>query len=654
MTRAQLALAALLSALAIATACGPKTVPISVALVTQACAGGATSSPLSGVEFLRFTVSSNGGTLDTQTVAAGAHHLALPQIPLGTANIEVDGLSSSDPSAVLLATGTTGQFTITADAAPLSLTLFLRRAGAFTPTASAQSPAACSHLTVARAYHQQTLLPNGQVFIYGGLQYPATVNWTQALAIPPMVVAGTQYLSSAEIYDPQTGAFTVAANWPDTQNSPSPRAFGQAFALSGGTAIVVGGENAGAPGNQLLDPAWYGGLFDPGGNPVWSPVRTASPHAHGCLAADTQGHLLVSGGYAPPLNLPSNSSETSIISASPVAEYFDPNPPPGPIAPREADALPPDAGIGQCGPTGCDFPIAAGRADQACSGFAGVSNLTANLLFEAGGANVDQTGEQATILGDFFFYEFATSHVSNQPDFVPYLTAPASSGGVVVGGQLRQPRLRAKAVELLVQETGATSPSDAVLVTGGFTCTTPAPNGLPGCVPDFVDGGTSGQLADPPFAYFQNEQNQTQGGTQAPVGQQTELIHFPGNIVTNDRGPDMLASRIDHCAVPLPDGRAVLLGGLGGASAATFGTLSSAEVIYADPASGTAVPASQPVSTGMTEARAGMACTLLPDGSILVTGGIQTTGPLNGTTQPVATLQSAEIFQPVPLIAASK
>ena len=45
-----------------------------------------------------------------------------------------------------------------------------------------------------------------------------------------------------------------------------------------------------------------------------------------------------------------------------------------------------------------------------------------------------------------------------------------------------------------------------------------------------------------------------------------------------------------------------------------------------------------------------MEAVALSSRSILVTGGFQTTAPLTGTTQPVTTLNSAEIYRPLPLV----
>jgi hypothetical protein len=108
----------------------------------------------------------------------------------------------------------------------------------------------------------------------------------------------------------------------------------------------------------------------------------------------------------------------------------------------------------------------------------------------------------------------------------------------------------------------------------------------------------------------------------------------------------MSAERIEHCAVTLGDGRVVILGGAGGSNSQTFGTEGSAETTLAVP--GTPIPGLEPVAQPLLEPRAGMACTLLHDGSVLVTGGFQIAGLLTGTKSTVQTLGSAEIFRVAP------
>jgi hypothetical protein len=117
----------------------------------------------------------------------------------------------------------------------------------------------------------------------------------------------------------------------------------------------------------------------------------------------------------------------------------------------------------------------------------------------------------------------------------------------------------------------------------------------------------------------------------------------------------MQIERIDHCAVALPDGRVLVLGGLSGNTQSTFGTTNSAEMFSDYPLASTPPAVNMnPVPAGLLQARAGMACTLLQDGSILVTGGFQTTGPLaSDNTQAVTTLNSAEIYRPLPIAASA-
>ena len=183
-------------------------------------------------------------------------------------------------------------------------------------------------------------------------------------------------------------------------------------------------------------------------------------------------------------------------------------------------------------------------------------------------------------------------------------------------------------------------------MTGGFTCTL----GDAGCSPAFSGGNLSGQLGAPPYTYFDN----ADGGVD--VGITTELLAFPGgNVNPGVAATDMQVERIDHCAVSLPDGRVLVLGGLSGNSQSTFGTTSDAEMFSDYPLASTPPAVNMnPVPAGLLQARAGMACTLLTDGTILVTGGFQTTGPLQSdNTQAVTTLNSAEIYRPLPVAASA-
>src|SRR5260221_13428386 len=92
----------------------------------------------------------------------------------------------------------------------------------------------------------------------------------------------------------------------------------------------------------------------------------------------------------------------------------------------------------------------------------------------------------------------------------------------------------------------------------------------------------------------------------------------------------MVAARFYHTATLLPGGDVLVAGGVGGASGDRGSALASAELF--DPGSG------RWVTTGrMVEARDSHTATLLSDGKVLVTGGVDSQGV------PIA---SAEVFDP--------
>jgi hypothetical protein len=98
----------------------------------------------------------------------------------------------------------------------------------------------------------------------------------------------------------------------------------------------------------------------------------------------------------------------------------------------------------------------------------------------------------------------------------------------------------------------------------------------------------------------------------------------------------MAAQRESHVAVQLPDGRVLVTGGRGSADTSASGLhepVASAELY--DPASGT-----WSTTASMVAARLEHTATLLPDGTVLVAGGV---GIRTGGS---ATLRSAELYDP--------
>jgi hypothetical protein len=611
------------AALLVLGACTPS-IKVDVTLVTRACLdppAGAPLDPLDGVGFLRFACTSNGVALSSVVVPVGAGTVDLPSFAVGTGRIDVEGTSDESATAQVLSSGSSGDFQIpnSKDVKVIPLTIFLRRAGAFSWANGAATPNACSGLVVPRAYHTQVLLSDGRVLIYGGLHLDGGLDWTELLGFPPTRVQGATYLSSAEIYDPATGLFTEAGGWPDSSSVTPWRAQAASAAASEGAALLLGGESPAPVPSTALVFAANGERFAPdAGGPPWNEFQTASPHARGCLATDRDGQALLSGGYGFALG------DGGLMVA--VGDAPDPtsNPP--------TDQVVPDFPSGYLV---LDGPLSAARAEQGCTGFSQSLAGDLGLLLYAGGARVDSAGV-VTFLRDVFFYRYLPALAGSDGGFQPYLQPSGSgSGELPVTSALAQPRARPRIARLGLLEDGGAS--EGALVTGGLTCDLLE-----------VDAGSC-TLEDaelPPFDHFVGRGVGDGGLTLMNAARSTELIHFPGTTVHRDPGPDMLTERIEHCAVTLADGRVLILGGVGGSTGAAFGTQGSAEITSAVP--GTPIPALAAVGQGLLGPRAGMACTLLGDGSVLVTGGLQTVGVIAGTVSQVQTLGSAEIFRVAP------
>jgi Kelch motif protein len=111
-------------------------------------------------------------------------------------------------------------------------------------------------------------------------------------------------------------------------------------------------------------------------------------------------------------------------------------------------------------------------------------------------------------------------------------------------------------------------------------------------------------------------------------------------------GPDMLDRRLWHSATLLPDGTTLLVGGETDLCDGNFcffaGSLASAELYNT---AETFIPAGR-----MTTRRAAHTATLLPDGSVLITGGVS----YEGIGAFLGTLATAELYRPAALIPAPK
>ncbi len=123
---------------------------------------------------------------------------------------------------------------------------------------------ATGNLNTARAFHTATLLPNGMVLVAGGHDGPT--------------FAPSDVLSSAELYDPASGTWTV------TGSLNTARYLHTATLLPNGMVLVAGGItgfNAFASA-ELYDPA--SGTWTAHGQPKHSTLLS-----HGHLAAQRHG-----------------------------------------------------------------------------------------------------------------------------------------------------------------------------------------------------------------------------------------------------------------------------------------------------------------------------------------------------------------------------
>ena len=195
---------------------------------------------------------------------------------------------------------------------------------------TAQAPAAIESgawspapaMPVGRGFHTASLLPNGKVLVVGGNQTfralaasaelydPRTRMWSSAgmLTTPRslhtatllkngkvLIVGGSQVdsfslgsLASAELYDPQTNSWALAASM------HTPRSYHTATLLADGRVLVVGGIEASndVTGKVLASAE----LYDPATN-TWTtaaPMRVARARHAAILLADHR--VLVIGG----------------------------------------------------------------------------------------------------------------------------------------------------------------------------------------------------------------------------------------------------------------------------------------------------------------------------------------------------------------------
>jgi Kelch motif/Galactose oxidase, central domain len=201
------------------------------------------------------------------------------------------------------------------------------------PTTSSRATVrvvSAGRMTVARAAHQATLLPDGRVLITGGcsgshcdtalsstetydptsgefrpaapMALPRASHAAVALSDGRILVVGgwtgRRATATAEIYDPANGAWTAA------DSMTSPRVSCIARVLRDGRVLIVGGGNGGLPDLATAE------VFEPRSHSFAPVGPMASNHYLATLLSD--GRVLVTGGQGP---------DGAILAS---AEVFDP------------------------------------------------------------------------------------------------------------------------------------------------------------------------------------------------------------------------------------------------------------------------------------------------------------------------------------------
>lgn len=314
-----------------ATACTPKEIPYSLAIVTTGCAG---ANPFQGVQFLRIRVTGDGIDPALETVSpASSKTASLPQIPAGANRVIEVRAYDNDPTAGgrVVSIGRTLPFTVP-DLFPdmpteteLQKRVFLRQVNTWSAPVSATDAATCQSMKVARAGHTATLLPNGKIFIAGGFNYPPAN-------------ANRVALMATEIFDPSTGTFSNAEDLSfrtrDQVVNKVAKAFHTATLLKNGQVLLWGGEryqllsgvNVVAPVTEVL-------AYDPAKNEYGATQRMTPPpipRTQHQAVIDGNGRVLIVGG----LRFNTSGSGPRLVPVNEI-EWFDADKP----TPQVVDGL---------------------------------------------------------------------------------------------------------------------------------------------------------------------------------------------------------------------------------------------------------------------------------------------------------------------------
>lgn len=456
----------------------------------------------------------------------------------------------------------------------------------------------------ARRHATYTPLRNGKVLVVGGVETIGTDG------------SASVFFDSAELYDPKTGVFS-----PTGGLTTGGRALHAATLLADGRVLITGGWNG-------IGSMVSAEVYDPGTGVFQSAGVMSVPRSQHTATLLPNGRVVVIGGW-------STSGPTGI------GEIYDPH---APVATEFSVVIGSTLSVPRNTHTATLLP----NGDVLVAGGFGASGPTSSIeLFRpsAGGSGVflgagalttPRGGHSATLLPNGKVL-LAGGNAGSAPTATAELYDSFTSA-VSPAANMAAARQWHGAVLL---------PSGKVLVAGGNN----HPSGHWDMQTSFLASAELYDPAANAFgpttalgaarsmtqavALWTGEVMMAGGG---PSTAELYCPQMPGPLGTFATG-ELATGRYGHTATLLPDGKVLITGGtnVGGNSAPSFDIAE----IY-DPATGTYSPTRDALGnvTNMTVARAAHTATLLPNGKVLIAGG------QNMPNFPFYAIASSELYDP--------
>ncbi|MGO8816531.1 MAG: kelch repeat-containing protein [Terriglobia bacterium] len=479
-------------------------------------------------------------------------------------------------------------------------------------------------MTIARAGHTATLLPNGMVLITGGIN---------SLTPPPV-------FNSAELYNPTTQTFTTL-----TATMASTRYDHTATLLPTGQVLLTGGVNS---SGSVLDTAE---LYDPVANTFTALTATMTSARRGHTATLLpKGQVLITGGV----------DNTLYTAALDTAEIYDPTAQTftaltstmvTALVYHTATLLPSGQVLLAGGEEGNGYGTALNTAElynptantftalsatMTTARFSHTATLlpTGEVLLAGGSMNgTGGSGGQGTVLNSAELYDPTANTFTA-------LAATVTSTHELDGATFHPAVTALVATLTAARELAAAAllPNGQVLITGGFSATGTALNtgevyeALPPSVQTFTALSPSlpSAVVGHSATRLPNGKILLAGGFNASeTVLNTAQLYDPVANAFTAVAAKMTTARGGHAATLLPNGLVLITGGATTAQGSP--TLDSAELY--DPVANTFTA----LSATMTSARSGHTATLLPNGLVLITGGF---------TDTITALNTAEVYNP--------